>query len=497
MAADHQLWEAIKPLDKTPNMQYLNTLADILLMYSGQTDVENSVFGLILQHQGAAFRLLEKYIILPKGTMSSASAHEKMISVMVNLCALLNTHADPDFAATNGAPSPLSKEDIDTVAACFFNSTLPESILSLIQSPKPYTDYSPFKCSMLLANMSALPLSEDKLAVMHRRVIQGVKGTDATAKRHMQLLLGQLTQLVKSKFKDLLTFASHLAWTLVSMLRSPYTLSIICLMDMRPYILELLEAVYEARDSKLNVANLSDEDRPYAEVQFAAALSGARQSIIAAIKNLLFAMTSHTFLLGPAPADPRKVTPSKDFVAALLRFVALPSDLRRTFVVVEQQSEEHVAFKESDTPAEGTGSQTEWDEAPEWMRALPEPTTAPVAESPAFAMFGRESDPSVRLLILECLLLLAGTRAGRVRMRDGSVYPVIREMHMASAADSTERETIEGLVQFLIREGGGDQEVEPTPEEALEEAEKLVKELNITTPAEDTTGGAADIVELD
>lgn len=63
----------------------------------------------------------------------------------------------------------------------------------------------------------------------------------------------------------------------------------------------------------------------------------------------------------------------------------------------------------------------------------------------------RESDCDVITTHLETLLLLTSTRPGRTRLRDVSVYPIVRELHLA-VEDEGVREMCERLVNVLMRD---------------------------------------------
>ncbi|KAG7494607.1 hypothetical protein JOB18_034090 [Solea senegalensis] len=70
----------------------------------------------------------------------------------------------------------------------------------------------------------------------------------------------------------------------------------------------------------------------------------------------------------------------------------------------------------------------------------------------------REEDPDIRKMLLETLLLLTATKAGRKTLKDKNVYPIMREFHKWEK-DVKVSATCEKLVQVLI----GDE-----PEEGME-----------------------------
>uniref|UniRef100_A0A3P9HEN2 Protein HGH1 homolog n=1 Tax=Oryzias latipes TaxID=8090 RepID=A0A3P9HEN2_ORYLA len=89
----------------------------------------------------------------------------------------------------------------------------------------------------------------------------------------------------------------------------------------------------------------------------------------------------------------------------------------------------------------------------------------------------READPDIRKMLLEALLLLTATRAGRKALRDKKVYPIAREFHLWEK-DVHVSAACEKLVQVLI----GD-EPEPGMENLMEveipeDVEKKLKELD-------------------
>lgn len=82
----------------------------------------------------------------------------------------------------------------------------------------------------------------------------------------------------------------------------------------------------------------------------------------------------------------------------------------------------------------------------------------------------RESDPQIRTILVETLVLLATGRANRDAMRRRGVYPVIKEAHAWETVQGV-KEPMVRLVNLLMREEGPDTAVEevdaPTEEDAL------------------------------
>lgn len=63
----------------------------------------------------------------------------------------------------------------------------------------------------------------------------------------------------------------------------------------------------------------------------------------------------------------------------------------------------------------------------------------------------RESDPQVRLLLMEILLLLCSSRECRDILRDKKVYTIVQKCHLVENDDQV-LETVDRLVQFLMRD---------------------------------------------
>lgn len=65
----------------------------------------------------------------------------------------------------------------------------------------------------------------------------------------------------------------------------------------------------------------------------------------------------------------------------------------------------------------------------------------------------RETDPSLRAMLCETLLLLTTTRDGRDYLRAKKVYAVIQRMHLVEE-DERVQELCERIVQMLKRDEG-------------------------------------------
>ena len=63
----------------------------------------------------------------------------------------------------------------------------------------------------------------------------------------------------------------------------------------------------------------------------------------------------------------------------------------------------------------------------------------------------RESDPRIRLILIETLLLFASTRTGRDILRAKKVYPIVQKLHLWEDSEQV-KETIERLVVLVMGE---------------------------------------------
>jgi Domain of unknown function (DUF384) len=71
----------------------------------------------------------------------------------------------------------------------------------------------------------------------------------------------------------------------------------------------------------------------------------------------------------------------------------------------------------------------------------------------------RESDPKLRLALVETLVLLCGTRQGRDRLREVKAYDVIKKLHLQEK-DEDVSEMIERAVNMLMRDEEPEEEAE-------------------------------------
>ncbi|KAK7747771.1 Protein hgh1 [Diatrype stigma] len=100
----------------------------------------------------------------------------------------------------------------------------------------------------------------------------------------------------------------------------------------------------------------------------------------------------------------------------------------------------------------------------------------------------RDSDPSIIQTHVETLLLLCTTRAGRDRMREVQVYPIIRETHIR-VNDEGVQAACERLVQLLMRD-----EAEPGKE--AQDEKKAITAAPGQTEEADGEDEDDDIVEV-
>jgi len=97
---------------------------------------------------------------------------------------------------------------------------------------------------------------------------------------------------------------------------------------------------------------------------------------------------------------------------------------------------------------------------PEDIQLLPEDKT-------------RESDPKLRQLLVDCLVLLTTTSQGRMILRARKVYPVIRELHKVESFQPI-LDSIDTLVQMLMRDEPSEQKVDAAQAEEDFKIEEIV-----------------------
>ncbi|KAF2096964.1 DUF383-domain-containing protein [Rhizodiscina lignyota] len=150
-----------------------------------------------------------------------------------------------------------------------------------------------------------------------------------------------------------------------------------------------------------------------------------RRGVASTIKNVAFAVPSHTALLSDHPSSGVNILP----------YLLLPL----------------------------MGNEEYNDEDTEGM--LDEVQLLPPDKE-------RERDNEILKTHLETLLLLTTTRGGRDVLRDVKVYPIVREVHLQIEDDEV-RENVDRLVQVIMRSEEGEE-----VEEDKEKEEPRVKEID-------------------
>ena len=77
----------------------------------------------------------------------------------------------------------------------------------------------------------------------------------------------------------------------------------------------------------------------------------------------------------------------------------------------------------------------------------------------------READPTIRLVLVETLILLSATISGREVLRDNAVYEVIKVLHKVERDDEV-KTAIERLVNLLMRDESQDIKIREVPDDA-------------------------------
>lgn len=99
----------------------------------------------------------------------------------------------------------------------------------------------------------------------------------------------------------------------------------------------------------------------------------------------------------------------------------------------------------------------------------------------------READPFTITVLLDALLLLCSSRAGRQHLRRRQTYPIVRQLHLAHGENEEIGECCDKLVNMLMRDEDPDMpDLDPTQlpdlkeDEEEEEEESSDEELQIT-----------------
>ena len=138
-----------------------------------------------------------------------------------------------------------------------------------------------------------------------------------------------------------------------------------------------------------------------------------RGGVISALKNIFFLKHAHKLLLAPTPAAAPVDRPSLDVLPYLLMPLIDGKELAK--VDIEDQE------------------------------SLPEACQLVDENKP------REKDSALRLMLVECLLLLCTSHYGRESLRQRGAYIVVREAHLAEDKEQI-AEAIVRLVNLLKRD---------------------------------------------
>lgn len=138
-----------------------------------------------------------------------------------------------------------------------------------------------------------------------------------------------------------------------------------------------------------------------------------RGGVISTLKNVLFVKHAHRLLLAPAPGAMDENRPSLD----VLPYILMP--------LIDGQELARVDLEDQES--------------------LPEACQLVDENKP------REKDSALRLMLVECLLLLCTSHYGRESLRQRGAYIVVREAHLAEPKEQI-AEAIVRLVNLLKRD---------------------------------------------
>ncbi|KAJ9084704.1 Protein hgh1 [Entomophthora muscae] len=88
----------------------------------------------------------------------------------------------------------------------------------------------------------------------------------------------------------------------------------------------------------------------------------------------------------------------------------------------------------------------------------------------------RESDPKLRQMIVETLLILTNTRPGREAMRARKVYPVLRELHKVENSQPV-LDAIDDVVQMLMRDEMSEPKEEASAKKPKTDDDMIIEEI--------------------
>lgn len=155
-----------------------------------------------------------------------------------------------------------------------------------------------------------------------------------------------------------------------------------------------------------------------------------RGGVISALKNILFLKSAHKLLIAPPPASASTGNEKDDLLAGALRATSRPPssiDVLPFLLLplIDGAELAQVDFEDQESlPAE--------------CQMLPETKR-------------RESDPALRMMLVECLLLLCTNLYGRQCLRARGAYVVVREAHLKEN-DEKIAEAVLRLVNILKRD---------------------------------------------
>ena len=166
-----------------------------------------------------------------------------------------------------------------------------------------------------------------------------------------------------------------------------------------------------------------------------------RGGVISALKNILFLKHAHRLLLAPSVDQPDR--PSLD----ILPYILMPLIDGKELAKVDLEDQE----------------------------SLPEACQLVDENKP------REKDSALRLMLIECLLLLCTSHYGRESLRERGAYIVVREAHLAEPKEQI-TEAIVRLVNLLKRDESeasmkDDQDVQVSVEGEEADDDLVIEEL--------------------
>ena len=90
----------------------------------------------------------------------------------------------------------------------------------------------------------------------------------------------------------------------------------------------------------------------------------------------------------------------------------------------------------------------------------------------------READSGIRLMLVEALVLLSATQAGRDVLRDRGVYEVVKVLHRVER-DENVRIAVERLVNLLMREESQEKKMSELESEPMSRTEAGDEDMTV------------------